>query len=126
MAGSGTRLNLTGVTLESGDSVPSRFVGAGVVSRGLDNVEIYGGTIRGFRHGIRIEGGRGHRIARVDVSGSRSQALRSTPERYDEADWLDIFHADTAELYGGGVLLKGTNGATVTGVSAGTRRTASD
>lgn len=118
VAGSGTRLNLTGVTLESGDTVPSRYVGAGVVSRGLDNVEIYGGAIRGFRHGIRIDGGRGHRIARVDVSGSRSQALRSTPERYDEADWLDIFHADTAELYGGGVLLKGTNGATVTGVSA--------
>jgi parallel beta-helix repeat protein len=118
VAGSGTRLNLTGVTLESGDSVPSRFVGAGVVSRGLDNVEIYGGTIRGFRHGIRIDGGRGHRIARVDVSGSRSQALRSTPEHYDEADWLDIFHADSAAAYGGGILLKGTNGATVIGVSA--------
>ena len=118
IAGSGTRLNLTGVTLESGDSVSSAFVGAGVVSRGLDNVEVYGGTIRGYRHGIRIEGGRGHRIARVDVSGSRTQALRSTPEQFDEADWLDIFHADTAELYGGGVLLKGTNGATVTGVQA--------
>lgn len=118
VAGSGTRLNLTGVTLESGDSVPSRFVGAGVVSYGLDNVEVYGGSIRGYRHGVRIEGGRGHRIARVDVSGSRAQALRSTPDRYDEADWLDIFHADTAELYGGGVLLKHTNGATVVGVSA--------
>jgi parallel beta-helix repeat protein len=118
IAGSGTRLNLTGVTLESGDSIPAQFVGAGVVSRGLDNVEIYGGAIRGFRHGIRIEGGRGHRIARVDLSGSRSQALRSTPEHYDEADWLDIFHADTAEAYGGGILLKGTNGVTVTGVSA--------
>ncbi len=118
IAGSGTRLNLTGVTLESGDSVPAAFLGAGVVSRGLDNVEVYGGTIRGFRHGIRIEGGRGHRIARVDVSGTRAQALRSTPDRYDEADWLDIFRADTAEAYGGGVLLKHTNGATVVGVSA--------
>jgi parallel beta-helix repeat protein len=118
IAGSGTRLNLTGVTLESGDGEPARYVGTGVASRGLDNVEIYGGMIRGFRHGIRIEGGRGHRIARVDVSGSRSQALRSTPEQYNEADWLDIFHADTAERYGGGVLLKGTNGATIIGVSA--------
>lgn len=118
VAGSGTRLNLTGVTLESGDSVPARFMGMGVVSRGLDNVEVYGGTIRGFRHGILVEGGRGHRIARVDVSGSRNQALRSTPDRFDEADWLDIFHADSAEAYGGGVLLKNTNGATVVGVSA--------
>jgi len=118
IAGSGTRLNLTGVTLESGDSLPDRFVGAAVTSRGLDNVEVYGGTIRGYRHGVRIEGGRGHRIARVDVSGSRRQALRSTPDRYDEADWLDIFHADTAELYGGGILLKGTSGATVVGILA--------
>jgi parallel beta-helix repeat protein len=118
IAGSGTRLNLTGVTLESGDSVQSAFLGAGVVSRGLDNVEVYGGTIHGFRHGIRIEGGRGHRIARVDVSGSRAQVLRSTPDRYDEADWLDIFRADSAEAYGGGILLKNTNGATVVGVSA--------
>jgi len=118
IAGSGTRLNLTGVTLESGDSVPANFLGAGVVSRGLDNVEVYGGVIRGFRHGIRIEGGRGHRIARVDVSGSRAQALRSTPDRYDEGDWLDIFRADSAEAYGGGILLKNTNGATVVGNSA--------
>jgi parallel beta-helix repeat protein len=118
IAGSGTRLNLTGVTLESGDTLASAFEGIGVLSRGLDNVEIYGGTIRGYRHGILIEGGRGHRIARVDVSGSRQQALRSTPDRYDEGDWLDIFHADTAEAYGGGVLLKNTNGATVVGVSA--------
>ena len=102
----------------AGTVLPANFVGAGVVSRGLDNVEIYGGTIRGYRQGIRIEGGRGHRIARVDVSGSRRQLLKSTPEQYDEADWLDIFHADTAEWYGGGILLKQTNGATVTGVSA--------
>lgn len=118
IGGSGTHLTLTGVTIESGDSAASRFTGIGVVSRGHDNVEVYGGIIRGYRHGILLEGGRGHRVARVDVSGSRSQALRSTPERYDEADWLDIFHADTAELYGGGILLKGTNGATVTGVAA--------
>jgi parallel beta-helix repeat protein len=98
--------------------VPSRFVGAGVVSRGLDNEEVYGGTIRGFRQGIRLEGGRGHRIARVDVSRSRSQALRSTPDRFDEGDWLDIFSPDSAESYGGGVLLLHTNGATVVGVSA--------
>ena len=60
----------------------------------------------------------GHRISGVDVSESRSQALRSTPQRYDEADWLDIFHPDTFETYGHGIYLKRTSGASVTGVIA--------
>ena len=62
MAASGTRLDLTGVTLESGDSVPARFVGVGIASRNVDGVSILGGTIRGYRVGIRLDGGRGHRI----------------------------------------------------------------
>jgi hypothetical protein len=103
-----TRLDLTGVTLESGDSVPSRYVGIGVLVRGVDRVEIVGGTVRGYRYGVRIEGGRGHRVSGMDLSGSRAQALRSTPEKFDETDWLDIFHPDTFETYGGGLLLKFT------------------
>jgi len=118
IAATNTRLDLTGVTLESGDSVASRYVGAGVLSRGVDRVEILGGTIRGFRYGIRIEGGRGHRVIGTDVSGSRKQELRSTPRMYSELDWLDIFHPDTFDLYGSGLLLKWTDGASVTGVVA--------
>ncbi|MEP7324970.1 MAG: NosD domain-containing protein [Gemmatimonadota bacterium] len=118
LAGSLTRLDLTGVTLDSGDSVPSRYVGVGVMAKGVDRVEIVGGTIRGYRYGVRIEGGRGHRVSGMDLSGSRKQALRSTPERFDEADWLDIFHPDTFETYGGGLLLKFTDGASITGITA--------
>lgn len=118
VTGSGTRLDLTGVTLESGDSAASGFVGFGIVSRGPDSISIRGGRIRGFRYGIRLEGGRGHRITGIDLSGSRAQQLRSTPERYDEADWLDIFRPDTFESYGGGLYLRGTTGAQVTGVVA--------
>ena len=40
IAASRSRLDLSGVILESGDSVPGRFVGVGVVSRGVDRVEI--------------------------------------------------------------------------------------
>ena len=47
-----------------------------------------------------------------------TQALRSTPEKFDEADWLDIFHPDTFEAYGGGLLLKSTVAASVTGITA--------
>jgi parallel beta-helix repeat protein len=118
VASSGTRIDLTGVTLESGDTAAHAFLGTGIASRGVDNVEIYGGVVRGYRYGIRLEGGRGHRITRVDVSGSRRQALRSTPERYDERDWLDIFHPDSFEPYGSGILLKFTDGATITSVTA--------
>ncbi|MFI5234637.1 MAG: NosD domain-containing protein [Gemmatimonadales bacterium] len=118
VTGSDTRIDLTGVTIESGDSAPSRYVGIGVISRGNDDVEIVGGSIRGYRFGIRIERGRGHRISGSDLSGSRAQALRSTPVKYDEADWLDIFDPDTFETYGGGLYLKWTDGATVTGVTA--------
>ena len=118
IGGSGTRVDLTGVTLESGDSVPADFVGVGIVSRGMDSVSIRGGRIRGFRYGIRLEGGRGHRISGIDLSGSRRQRLASTDSVYAESDWLDIFHPDTFETYGAGLYLKHTDGAFVTGVIA--------
>ena len=115
-ASSGTRIDLTGVTLQSGDTAPERYVGRGVLANNVDNVTIIGGTIRGYQYGVRIEGGRGHRISGVDVSGSRAQRLRSTPARYDERDWLDIFRPDTFEQYGSGIYLRGTDGASVTNV----------
>jgi parallel beta-helix repeat protein len=117
-AASGTRIELTGVTIESGDSVPARFVGVGVTSRGVDGVSVLGGTVRGYRYGVRLEGGRNHRLAGIDVSGSRRQELRSTAERTDSADRLDPAHLEALDQYGGGVLLRGTIGASVTGISA--------
>lgn len=118
VAGSATRLDLTGVTLESGDSVPSRFAGVGILSAGVDQVSIVGGAVTGYRHNVRIEGGRGHRITGMDLSHSREEALLSTPERFDERDWLDIFEPEVFEAYGTGLLLKWTDGAQVTNVTA--------
>jgi parallel beta-helix repeat protein len=117
-ASSGTRIDLGGVTIESGDSVPDRFVGIGVASRGVDGVTVLGGTIRGYRFGVRIEGGRNHRLSGMDVSRSRSQLLRSTPERADTSDRLDVTGLDAADRYGAGLVLRGTSGVTVTGVIA--------
>jgi hypothetical protein len=87
-AASGTHIDLTGVVLESGDSIASRFVGVGIASRGVDAVTITGGAIRGYRYGVRIEGGRSHRVTGSDLSGSRHQGVRSTPARPDAADHL--------------------------------------
>jgi parallel beta-helix repeat protein len=116
VAASGTRIELTGVTLESGDSVPAGYNGIGIMSKGVDGVTIVGGAIRGYRFGIRIEGGRGHRVVGIDASGSRAQRLASTSERADTSDRLDVDHLATIDAYGSGVLLKGTVGASVTGV----------
>jgi parallel beta-helix repeat protein len=117
-AASRTRIDLTGVVLESGDSVPSRFIGVGVASRGVDGVLITGGTIRGYRYGVRIEGGRAHRVTGSDVSGSRDQGVRSTPAQPDAADHLELIRPDSFEQYGGGILLRRTRAASVTGITA--------
>ena len=117
-AASGTRIDLTGVVLESGDSVPGRYAGLGVLSRGVDGVTITGGSIRGYRYGVRIEGGRNHRIFGMDLSGSRRQEVRSTPARPDSTDRLDPVRRDVFERYGGGVLLVQTVAASVTGITA--------
>jgi parallel beta-helix repeat protein len=117
-AASGTRIDLGGVTLESGDSVPDRFVGTGVVSQNVDGVTVLGGAIRGYRFGVRLEGGRNHRISGIDVSGSRRQALHSTEELTDSLDRLDPAHVEAVDRYGGGVLLRGTTGGSITGITA--------
>jgi parallel beta-helix repeat protein len=118
IVGSNTRLDLTGVTLESGDARASEFTGIGVLSLRGDSISIRGGRIRGYRFGVRLEGGRGHRVAGIDLSGSRSQALRSSAASFDPADWLNIFNPDSFEAYGSGLYLKRTTGVQVTGVIA--------
>lgn len=117
-AATGTRIDLTGVVLESGDSVPGRYLGVGVSSRGVDGVTITGGTIRGYRYGVRMEGGRNHRISGINLSGSRSQEVRSTPARPDSTDRLDIVRREVFEHYGAGIILLRTAAASITGVTA--------
>ena len=118
VAGTGTRLDLTGVTLLSGDTLAHEFRGIGLLVRGAEGATISGGRISGYRFGIRIEGGSGHRVLNADLSGSRSQALHSTPERYDERDWLDIFRPDTFAFYGSALYLQGTDRVEVRGITA--------
>jgi len=117
-ASSGTHIDLAGVTIESGDSVADRFVGVGIASRGVDGITVTGGIVRGYRFGVRIEGGRNHRLSGIDVSRSRRQALRSTAERADTLDRLDVGRLDVSDQYGAGLMLRGTEGAAVTGIIA--------
>jgi parallel beta-helix repeat protein len=117
-ASSGSSLDLTGVTLESGDTSPAGFVGRGIMARNVDSVSVHGGRISGYRFGIWIEGGKGHRIEATDLSGSRRQTLYSTRTSYDERDWIDIFTPDTFAQYGAAIALRKTVGASVFRVTA--------
>lgn len=118
IAASGLRVDLSNVTIESGDSVPSRYAGYGIKLKNVDSVTISGGTIRGYQYGVMLEGGSGHSVQGMTLSGSRTQELKSTPQAYAQSDWLDIFHPDTFETYGAGLYLKNTEGVTVQGVTA--------
>ena len=122
-ASSGTRIDLSGVVIESGDSLPGRFVGVGIASRDVDGVSILGGTVRGYRFGIRLEGGRSHRITGTDLSGSRADPVPASSEPADTAARLDVARPDVFLGYGGGLLLVRTTGAAVTGVTARGART---
>lgn len=117
-AASGTRIDLTGVLLESGDSVAAGFTGVGIASKNVDGVSVLGGTVRGYRIGLRLEGGRGHRIAGSDLSGSRTDAMRSTAAQPDSSDRLDPYRLAAFTGAGSGVVLVRTVGASVTGVTA--------
>ena len=68
--------------------------GRGRGEQGVDAVTITGGGIHGYRYGVRIEGGRGHRVVGTDLSGSRSQGVRSTPAHPDPTDRLDLERTD--------------------------------
>jgi parallel beta-helix repeat protein len=118
IVGSNTRVDLTGVTLESGDTNPAEFVGIGLLSLRGDSISIRGGRIHGYRFGVRLEGGRGHRVTGIDLSGSRTQTLRSGRDRFDPADWLNIFQPDSFESYGSALYLKRTVGVQISGVIA--------
>jgi parallel beta-helix repeat protein len=118
-AATGTRIDLTGVVLESGDSVPTRFTGIGVISKDVDGVSILGGTIRGYRIGLRLEGGEGHQVRGTDLSGSRAAALRSNATRPDTADRLDPLRLTPFIEAGAALVLVRTTGASVRGVTAG-------
>ena len=117
-AASGTRIDLTGVVLESGASVPSRVLGVRVPCRDVDAGSVLGGPIPGYRFGLRIEGGRGHRISGIDLSGSRSDAIRSTAAQPDTTDRLDPLRLAAFLGSGSGLVLFRTLGASVTGVTA--------
>ncbi len=102
--GESLRVDMTGVVLSGGDSNPWERQGTGILIRNSQDVELRGGTISGYRIGIRIEKSRGVRVSGCNVSNNFDQNLKSTPSKYDLSDWLDIFHPRVWRKYGFGIL----------------------
>jgi parallel beta-helix repeat protein len=108
---SGIQLTLTGVTLRGDDS------GYGVVARNVSNVTVTSttaqrGILRGFRAGVFIEGGGGHRVTNLDVSNNRRRPLTGGGGDFLLV-WPDFAEQLAADQIGNGVLLKDVNGATI-------------
>lgn len=101
--GENLRIDLTGVELSGDARYPWERCGVGIRIRNSSDVELVGGTIRGYRIGIMVENSEEIRISDCDVSRNFDQETKSTPKRYDPSDWLDIFHPQIWRRYGYGV-----------------------
>jgi len=115
-------LDMSGVTLESTVRHPWDRVGIGIHAKGYSHVSILGGTVRGYRINVFLEGeagsGSGMQVVGSDVSGSRAQRLLSTDTHLEGQDWVNIFDLDAWEAYGAGLYLKNIDGAWIENVVA--------
>lgn len=118
------RITASGVTLDLGkaalvgaqDVDPDALTGVGIHVKDASNVTIRGGSIRGYKIGIRAENAPGLVIENVDCSENFRQRLKSTPEREDPSDWLRPHDNEKGEWeakYGAGISLTNCKGATV-------------
>ena len=98
-------LDLTGVHLRGGTGRKWRFEGVGILLSKCRNVTVRGVRVSGYRRGILLSNCRGVTLDGCDTSGCYDQRLKSTPDRYDPSDWVDIFHRSTWETYGYGIYL---------------------
>jgi parallel beta-helix repeat protein len=97
-------IEMIGVKLSGGNDTPWQRRGIGILIRNSQDVELRGGTISGYRTGIKIENSRGVRVSDCDVSNNFDQKMKSTPTKYDPSDWLDIFRPRVWRSYGFGIL----------------------
>jgi parallel beta-helix repeat protein len=107
--GDNITLDLTGVTLEGGEALadPDTYTGVGVLVDGGANVTIRGGTIRGYKVGIRAQKASKLHVTGTDVSYNWKQHLRSGIEHENQADWMSYHQNEKDEWlrYGAGIYL---------------------
>ncbi len=101
--GENLRIDMTDVELTGDARYPWDRHGVGILIRNSYNVELTGGTIRGYRIGIMVENSEEIRLSDCDVSRNFDQETKSTSTRYDPSDWLDIFRPGIWRKYGFGI-----------------------
>jgi parallel beta-helix repeat protein len=113
--GRGFELDLTGVHLRGGTGRPWTFEGVGLLLRRCRNVTVRGARVSGYKLGIVLKECRGVALVECDTSGCYDQQLKSTPEHYDPADWVDIFHPEVWQTYGYGITVARSSDCRVRG-----------
>ena len=111
-------LDLSGVTLLAPPTEPWNRQGVGIRSSGHSHVTVTKGRISGYRVNVQLAAGTGLGIEGSNVGASRAQRLRSTPDHYDDSDWVDIFHLAAWQNYGAGLWLQDATDVTVQHVVA--------
>ena len=96
-------VDLTGVHVRGSTGRKWTFEGIGILLKNCRNVTVRGARVSGYKRGIMLRNCRGVVLDGCDTSGCYDQKLKSTPEVYDPADWVDIFHPDVWNTYGYGV-----------------------
>lgn len=120
VAADGVVIDFAGAELvgSSGGQTADTFTGTGVRSGGFTDVTVRGALIRGYKAGVHVTGGSGHRIEGCDLSGNFRQRLSSTPDAEDLRDWLRPHDNDSnewLERYGAALYLEDATKCHVSG-----------
>src|SRR5687768_3944700 len=119
--GNGLVIDLAGVTIEGGDRYgdPDRYRGIGVLIEG-ENIELVGGTIRGFKVAILARNSPKLQLANLDLSYNWKPRLLSGYEQEHQADWLSFHNNEKDEWlrYGAAIYLNRADDAEITNVRA--------
>jgi parallel beta-helix repeat protein len=110
-------VDMTDVTLlgakEGAD--PDAYAGTGVIVTGESHV-IRRGAVRGYKVGVKVEGGKDHWLLGIDVSLNFAQRLASTPDKEVATDWLWPHKNDAGQWaanYGAGIWIHDATGVRV-------------
>ncbi|KAA3605085.1 MAG: right-handed parallel beta-helix repeat-containing protein [Planctomycetota bacterium] len=100
--GEGVRVNMEGVVLRGAPegSPPDQLQGIGIRLDQTKGGQLIGGAVHGFRIGVEAFQCEGGLIEKVDASDNFAQKLKSTPEKMDDGDWLDIHDPERWRTYG--------------------------
>jgi len=114
---SGVTLELEGVELRGAPpgTPPDRLVGIGLLIRGCEEIVVRGGSLAGYRVGVRVESSRDVRLEELVVEDVFAERLASTASGPDPGDRLEVGgEEDWALRHGGGIVLVDSSRVEVT------------